>query len=82
MTTSHILKFEDSSKNVKFYWEKISFLQIKKDHSIDFEGYKIATKKNKKKILVEIKEAVSMKDKIDEINCGRMWLYQRKRCIQ
>ena len=71
MTTSHILKFEDSSKNVKFYREKISFLQIKKDHSIDFEGYKIATKK-KKKILVEIKEAVSMKDKIDEINCGRM----------
>ena len=42
MTTSHILKFEDSSQIVKIYWEKTSFLQIKKNHSIDFEGYKIA----------------------------------------
>ena len=49
MTTSHILKFEDSSKIVKIYWEKTSFLQIKKNHSIDSEGYKIATTKKTKK---------------------------------
>ena len=45
MTTSHILKFEDSSKIVKIYWEKTSLLQIKKNHSLDSEGYKIATTK-------------------------------------